>query len=172
MHTTIVHFAQRQTSVSGNLARIGLDSCKCKCTLPRETNASETVEKRPTIFRYLFFSPATYTVAEKNNPSGQSASLPLCNFAFLRLSMIWSIANRARCKSLQIHIDSGTLLWWDKCSGIPGKKLHRQIWAKFFQQWQKQILQNCHLGFISRKPLTDVALLLLRPQGSIKPTGI
>ena len=163
MHTTIVHFAQRQTSVSGNLARIGLDSCKCKCTLPRETNASETVEKRPTIFRYLFFSPATYTVAEKNNPSGQSASLPLCNFAFLRLSMIWSIANRARCKSLQIHIDSGTLLWWDKCSGIPGKKLHRQIWAKFFQQWQKQILQYSGKWYFGRSKYSRTATWDLYP---------
>ena len=132
--------------------------------LAQRDKCSGNPGKKPNYFQILiFFSPATYTVAEKNNPSGQSASLPLCNFAFLRLSMIWSIANRARCKSLQIHIDSGTLLWWDKCSGIPGKKLHRQIWAKFFQQRQKQTLQYSGKWYFGRSKSSRTATWDLYP---------
>ena len=104
MHTTIVHFAQRQTSVSGNLARIGLDSCKCKCTLPSETNAPETLGKIPTIFRYLFFSVQLHsgrkkTIQVASPPACHSAILHFCGFQWFDQLQIEPVANRCKFTS-------------------------------------------------------------------------
>ena len=108
MHTTIVHFAQRQTSVSGNLARIGLDSCKCKCTstvhLAQRDKCSGNPGKNTNYFEILiFFSPATQwqkkTIQVASPPACHSAILHFCGFQWFDQLQIEPVANRCKFTS-------------------------------------------------------------------------